>query len=123
MATDSCCHATTRTATENPCAGHSRRGRIIVATKWIIPTAVLALLPKRPMCVAAYIALATGFSVSLPVATWIRTGLLVACLCTMAYLSIRLTIRAFNGRRPFLGPIQSRAECPARREPRPPNVV
>jgi hypothetical protein len=120
MATHSCCKATTRTATENPIAGHPGRGRVVAATKWIIPAAVLALLPKCPMCVAAYIALATGFSISLPLATWIRTGLLMACLGTMAYLSIRLTIRAFDWRRPFLGPIPSRAESSARREPRAP---
>jgi membrane protein implicated in regulation of membrane protease activity len=82
------------------CAGeNANKRRVAGSTKWIVPTAVLALMPKCPMCVAAYIALATGFSVSLPAATWIRTGMLAMCLCVMAYLSIRAGMRALERRR------------------------
>lgn len=83
MAEHSCCHGTSGSAGEN-----RKRRRVLRSTKWIAPAAVLALLPKCPMCLAGYIALATGFSVSLSAALWLRTGLLVACLCVLLGLSI-----------------------------------
>jgi len=63
----------------------------------VAPTVVLALLPKCPMCVAAYVAMATGLSVSLSVATWMRAGLLVACLCALSGLSLGVVLRAVSG--------------------------
>jgi hypothetical protein len=61
---------------------------VIGATKWIVPTLILALVPKCPMCLAAYIALATGVGVSMPVAGWIRTGLLVMCLSALTWFTV-----------------------------------
>lgn len=57
---------------------------------WIIPSVTLALLPKCPMCVAAYVALATGFGVSLPAAASLRTALVIACVTALAFLAARL---------------------------------
>ena len=94
MAGHSCCGEKVRATGET-----APRSRKMMWTKWIVPTAVVVLIPKCPMCVAAYIALATGFSISLPVATWIRMGLLSACICAILYSSASLSLRAFQRRR------------------------
>lgn len=39
---------------------------------WVVPSATLALMPKCPACVVAYIALLTGFGISLATATYLR---------------------------------------------------
>ena len=93
MVGHSCCNEKSRAAGET-----AQRSRKMLWTKWLVPTAVLVVIPKCPMCVAAYIALATGFSISLPVATWIRTGLLAASLAMMTYLVVRLALRTFAKR-------------------------
>ncbi len=56
---------------------------------WIIPTATLALIPKCPACVAAYIALATGLGISLPTATYARALLVMLCVGSLVFLAGR----------------------------------
>lgn len=57
--------------------------------RWLVPAAILALLPKCPACLAAYVAVSTGIGLSLPAATNIRLFLLVACVASLCYLVIR----------------------------------
>ena len=83
MTTQTCCH---EAATQSP--GKSVTRHVLGTTKWIVPTAVLALLPKCPMCLAAYIAVATGVGISMPVAARIRTGLLLTCLGALAWFTV-----------------------------------
>jgi len=51
-----------------------------------LATAVLLLLPKCPACLAAYLATATGLSLSLTTAAHVRWGLYFICGATLAAL-------------------------------------
>jgi hypothetical protein len=45
-----------------------------------IPSGIaLVLLPKCPACIAAYLAAATGLSLSIGSASWLRTAILILC--------------------------------------------
>jgi len=57
--------------------------------QWLFPAALLALMPKCPLCVAAYIALFTGVGVSVTTARWIQLLMLGFCLTSLAYLAFR----------------------------------
>ena len=60
---------------------------------WIVPASILALLPKCPMCVAAYVALATGIGVSVTVATYLRGGAIVICVAMLLYAAAKMVRR------------------------------
>ena len=65
---------------------------------WLVPSAILALLPKCPVCVAAYIALATGIGISLPTATCLRAMLVVLCAAALVFIIARRLRRLFARR-------------------------
>jgi len=92
MTTRHCCE--TR-ANANDCrpASRFRLGGEIAG--WIFPSAALALLPKCPACVAAYVALATGIGISLPTATYLRAMLVVFCAAALVFIIARRLQRLF----------------------------
>lgn len=60
-------------------------GRVWRSTRWVFPATVLVLIPKCPLCVAAYLALFTGIGVSVAAARGIQIVTIVACITLLAY--------------------------------------
>jgi hypothetical protein len=61
---------------------------------WILPSAILVLMPKCPVCLAAYIALGAGIGLSLPSAENLRVGALAFSGAVLSALVIRLAARS-----------------------------
>ena len=61
----------------------------------LLPGAVLALLPKCPLCLVAWIAACTGVALPTMVASSVRPSLLIACVLP-ASLLVRRAIRRFR---------------------------
>ena len=75
----------------NHCCENSRAAtfvrRFIEVAGWIVPSTILALIPKCPACLAAYIALWSGIGLSLSAAMYLRTSLLVLCVSLILFLA------------------------------------
>jgi hypothetical protein len=65
---------------------------------WLIPGFILAILPKCPACLAAYVAIGTGLALSAPAAAVLRTTLMVLCIVSLFYLAMRRVARLMAGR-------------------------
>ena len=88
MKASHCCQIKMRAgANARRSASRLRRGGELAG--WIIPSATLALLPKCPICVAAYVALATGIGISLPTATYLRAMLAASCVASLVFVAGR----------------------------------
>jgi len=65
---------------------------------WFIPGAVLALLPKCPVCVAAYVALGTGFMMTPTSAQHLLRAVSALCIGTIAYCLARRMVSYYRPR-------------------------
>lgn len=63
------------------------RGRTVMG--WLLPATILTALPKCPLCIAAYLAIATGFQVSISTAAYIRIAAIILCAACIGFLAIR----------------------------------
>jgi hypothetical protein len=97
-----CCQIKMR-ADANECRPASRFHHVRELAGWIVPSATLALLPKCPACVAAYVALATGVGISLPTATYLRAALFALCVASLAFITAK-GLRNMFARRVSLNP-------------------
>lgn len=83
-----------RSKTARP--GFMRRFRGLAG--WMLPTAIFALIPKCPACLAAYLALGTGVGVSITTATHLRIFLLILCVASVSALAASRIRRLVAGR-------------------------
>lgn len=70
------------------------RGLSVLA-HWLLPLATLALIPKCPACVAAYVLLVTGVGLSFTAAVALRWVVIVASIIGLACLIIRTFKKRF----------------------------
>jgi hypothetical protein len=73
---------------------HCRRAPRKATT--ILPGILLVLMPKCPVCLAAYIALITGVSIPITAATWLRWSLIVGCIVALLWLAARWSLYLYR---------------------------
>src|SRR5215471_14852031 len=63
--------------------------RSINAVKLAMPVIGYALIPKCPLCLAGYIAFATGIGLSVTTATYLRFALVIICVLSITYFGVK----------------------------------
>jgi len=107
MNSSCCCQRKPRT-------GHEARQqkswlrRVRGVAGWILPSTLLALMPKCPICLAAYVALCTGFTMSGSSAHILMRTLTVLCIGTLALCVVRRVVSCYQNKQTLnLQPTQS----------------
>ena len=95
-----CCHRKPRAEAEaRPQKPRLFRARELAG--WLVPGVLLALLPKCPMCLAAYVALGTGFTLSCSSAHLLLRALTALCLALLALCVVRRVVSCRQNRQTF----------------------
>ena len=63
--------------------------RVLGVWQWLLPTVILALLPKCPACLAGSVLLWTGVGLSMSTAGYVRAGLGVLSIAMLVYVIFR----------------------------------
>jgi len=93
MNSNCCCQKNPRTGRDE----HNQRAglhRVKKAFGWIIPGALLVLMPKCPMCLAAYVALGTGLTISYSSAHILMRAITAICIGALALCLIRRVVNS-----------------------------
>jgi hypothetical protein len=74
------------------CTAKSRisRRRMAGLAAAVLPAVLLALMPKCPMCVAAYVAAFTGIGLSLTAASYLRSAMILLCLVSLLVVTLSI---------------------------------
>jgi hypothetical protein len=71
--------------------------RFYNVVKCVVPGAILILLPKCPICLAAWISVGTGFGISITAAGYLRATLIIVCVSSLFYFVVsRLKIKRWR---------------------------
>jgi hypothetical protein len=79
----------TRAGVSGPRRG-TRTARVFEIARCIVPSAILALLPKCPACLAAYLAMGSGMGISVVAAGYVRAGLIGLSAVSLGFFVVRL---------------------------------
>jgi hypothetical protein len=66
---------------------------------WLLPGGLLVLMPKCPVCLAAYVAIFTGAGLSMPIAQGLRAVVIAAFVISLLVLGKALFFRKERGAR------------------------
>jgi|GEM_PF-2759708 len=59
--------------------------RLLAIVRWFLPGAILVIIPKCPLCIAAYVLVGSGIGLSVTSATYLRGALIVVCCFLLLY--------------------------------------
>ena len=75
------------------CATKKIQGKRLDVGGWLVSGGLLLLMPKCPLCLAAYVAAFTGLGLSLPAAAGLHWAMIALCVASLGFLTIRLIKR------------------------------
>ncbi len=80
-------------STRRCCQSTRPAGRMRRVASWLVPGTVLALMPKCPMCLAAYVALGTGVTISYASAHILMRLLTLLCISALILCAARRLLK------------------------------
>jgi hypothetical protein len=63
--------------------------RFVNFVGWIVPSAILVLIPKCPVCVAGYAVIGTSVGFSLSAFAQLRLALIVLCVVSLSFVGTK----------------------------------